>query len=183
MLIPLGFLAAAGSGVASDYELISTTIIGTAVASFDFTSIPQTYKHLQIRYSAKSSSTPRDLAFRFNDITTSTYARHNLGATASSLFSQNSTTQAQILMIDMMAATTVANSFGAGIIDVLDYTNTSKNKTVKALYGVVDTNRQAVYLTSGLSVNTPAITKITIFTNAVADIATGSRFSLYGIKG
>jgi hypothetical protein len=51
---PLGILSAAGAGggVAGDYELISSEILGTTAASVTFSSLgdySSTYKHLQIR--------------------------------------------------------------------------------------------------------------------------------------
>jgi hypothetical protein len=61
MLIPFGILSAAGAGggVAGDYELISSEILGTTAASVTFSSLgdySSTYKHLQIRAVVRHSA-------------------------------------------------------------------------------------------------------------------------------
>jgi hypothetical protein len=80
-----------------------------------------------------------------------------------------------------MAFSTTENSFGAGVIDILDYSSTTKNKTVRAIYGVSDAT-PGVNLTSGLYAQTTAISSLTV-TTATGNFAVGSRASLYGIRG
>ena len=68
------------------------------------------------------------------------------------------------------------------IIDIIDYASTTKNKTVRAFFGLDLNGSGSVTLGSGLWMNTNAITDINI--NAAADpMAAGSTFALYGIKG
>jgi len=73
-------------------------------------------------------------------------------------------------------------AFGAGIIDILDAGSTTKYKTVRTLTGVTASAPVGVHLTSGLVMTTSAITSLNI-THLGSGIATGSRFSLYGVKG
>jgi hypothetical protein len=74
-----------------------------------------------------------------------------------------------------------SNQFTAVVIDLLDVYSTTKNKTIRALYGSSGTPN-VVQLLSGAWFSTSSTTSLTVgrlsnnFTN-------GSRFSLYGIKG
>jgi len=186
---PLGILSAAGAGgvAASDYELISSSILGSSQSSivFDVSSFASTYKHLQIRYVARSTragNTLDGLAVRFNADTGTNYAGHFLRGNGSAVSSgaETSISKPQIGIIP--AASSTANVFGSGVADFLDPFSTTKNKTFRSLYGM--TSQNFVALNSGLWLNTNAITSITIFqTEGSNNLLTGSRFSLYGIKG
>jgi len=77
-----------------------------------------------------------------------------------------------------------SGTLGASIIDILDYTNTSKYTTAKTLNGY-DTNNVAtgyVSLMSGVWMNTAAITRIDLSING-DPFTSDSTFALYGIKG
>ena len=183
MLIPFGILSAAGvSGFSSDYELI-TTAFGTGSSGvITFSSIPQEYKHLQIRYTAKNSSTATQMNITMNGITSGVYARHSLLGNGTAASSGNSTaSQTSIQLVESMANSTTGNAVNAGVIDILDYTSTTKNKTIRALYGMAD-NLTRVYLSSGLYNQTTAVSSVTL-TASANNFASLSRFSLYGIRG
>jgi hypothetical protein len=183
MLIPFGILSAAGADqFTSDFELISTAFGTGSSGVIDFTSIPQTYKHLQIRYTAKNSSTATQINIRMNGITSGVYTRHSLFGNGSSASSNNSSAdQTSILLVESMANSTTADAVNAGVIDIMDYTSTSKNTTIRALYGMRD-NLSRVYMSSGLYGQTTAVSSITL-TASANNFASLSRFSLYGIKG
>jgi hypothetical protein len=166
----------------SSYEIISTAFGTGSSGVIDFTSIPQTYKHLQIRYTAKNSSTATQMNITMNGITSGVYIRHSLlgdGSTAS--FSNSSTSQTAIQLVESMANSTTANAVNAGVIDILDYSSTTKNKTIKALYGMAD-NLTRVYFSGGLYNQTTAVSSLTL-TASANNFASLSRFSLYGIRG
>jgi hypothetical protein len=194
----LGIYASQVSGKlwpASSYESIATTTVGAGgTSTITFSSIPSTYTHLQIRATLKSTSTAATGALicliRFNSDTASNYSNHSLrvngvttpasptvGATAAT--SQTSASSGPILVI----SSTVTNAFSVGIIDILDYASTNKNKTIRALTGgEVNTDGGWIGLYSGLWYKTPeAITSIT-FTPSSDNIAQYSSFALYGIK-
>ena len=167
------------------YELISTTILSSSAASVTFSGLGTSaaaYKHLQIRYVAKTSRTGAGeyLVMRFNsDNTLSNYKGHELGGNGTSMYSAPQDNS--ISRLGRASGTDTANAFGAGISDILDFANTSKNKTVRSLSGYKDTGSESV-LTSFLWLSTTAITSITITTDLSNNILTGSRFSLYGLK-
>ena len=190
MLIPFGVLSAAGAevGIVSDYELISTTILGSSAASVTFSSLgdySSTYKHLQIRFSARSdrSGTNNDnLSLRLNGDSGSNYAFHSLAGDGGSAFTARGTSATRVDFGQMIAgATTTAQSFGSGFIDILDVYAT-KNKTVRGLAGLNGSNSW-IFLTGGVWINTGSVTSLTFGSVSGSNLISGSRFSLYGIKG
>jgi hypothetical protein len=185
MLIPFGILSAAGEQpivLQGDYELIATAFGTGSSGVIDFTSIPQEYKHLQIRYTAKNSSSATQINITMNGITSGVYIRHSLLANGSAGSSTNSSSsQTSIQLVESMASSTTANAVNAGVIDISDYTNTNKNTTIRALYGMAD-NVNRVYISSGLYNQTTAVSSLTL-TASADNFASLSRFSLYGIRG
>jgi hypothetical protein len=184
MLIPFGVLSAAGAGepaLVSDFELIATAFGTGSSGVITFSSIPQTYKHLQIRYTAKNSSSATQMNITMNAITSGVYSRHSLLGNGSSVTSTAATSQTAIPLVESMASSTTASAVAAGVIDLLDYSSTSKNTTLRAFYGMAD-NINRVYLSSGLYNQTTAVSSLTL-TASANNFAALSRFSLYGIKG
>jgi len=179
MLIPLGILAVAGAGASGGaYELIESSILTSNTTSVTFSSIPQTYKHLEIRYVSRSTGSRNNVDLRLNGLTTG-YRTHFLFGDG---FVGSETNTSDFINGPMgVADNNSADSYGAGVISVLDYALTSKNKTVRALTGARASARQRVNLVSGSTFTTDALTSIELFTNG-ANLMSGSRFSLYGIK-
>lgn len=174
MLIPFGVFSAAGAGVTNSYELISTTILGSTASSVTFSSIPAGYKHLQIRMVANSTASGATY-WRFNSDSGNNYSQHLLYGSNTSVAS-GATTSTNAGYIGY--TTTGTNIFPVSILDILDFTNTSKNKTVRILHG---DNNANIMLNSGAWYSTSAVTSISLFANV--NYTVGSRFSLYGIKG
>jgi hypothetical protein len=181
-LAPLGILASSGGAPAGSYELIQT-VFGTGSSGvIDFTSIPSTYRHLQIRYTAKNTSTNADLHVTFNNVTSGSYARHHMVGNSISTASAAATSASNIALIDGVAPSTTANVTTNGVIDILDYSRTGKNKTLRALYGLIQAySTSRIYVASGFLNQTSAITSVKL-TASGNNFATVSRFSLYGIK-
>jgi hypothetical protein len=184
MLIPFGVLSAAAFAPVAedDFELIATGFGTGSSGVISFSSIPAIYRHLQIRYTAKNSSSAAQINITMNGITSNSYIRHSLFGNGSSVASNaSSTSQPAIQLVESMAVSTTANQVAAGVIDILDYSSSSKNTTIRALYGSTgDANR--IYLSSGALFDTAAITSITL-TASANNYSTSSRFSLYGIRG
>jgi hypothetical protein len=187
---PLGILSAAGAGgvpFESDYELISTTVLGTAAASVTFSSLgdySSIYKHLQIRYVTRSSRSAGNSAMsvRLNGDTGSNYAFHLLRGNGTDVASAAvaSTSNAE-LAVSMPAASATANSFVAGVADFLDVYSSSKNTTIRNFSGTTTSNY--INLNSVLWNDTASITSIELYEYLGNNLVAGSRFSLYGIKG
>ncbi|CAB4157891.1 hypothetical protein UFOVP688_55 [uncultured Caudovirales phage] len=174
-----------GAGVAiGDFESIATSTAGSAVPSISFTSIPQTYTHLQIRGIARSSNaTNGDFIYvQFNTDTANNYTYHLLNSDGSSAISASGTSQAGAGAPRISAASDTANVFGAVVIDILDYANTNKNTTIRTIGGYDANGSGSSRLTSGVWLNTAAVTSIAIKSGNAGNLAQYSSFSLYGVK-
>jgi hypothetical protein len=187
MLIPLGFLAASGVSAGS-FDLLETQVLGSSTSSVTFSSLSSyasTYQHLQIRYTARSSNsgTANDgLWLRFNSDSGSNYAWHRLEGNGSTVVSGAGTSQTWILMGITPRSGNTANIFTAGVCDILDPFETTKNKTIRSLHGVTGTGNPGVFLGSGMRMNTEAVSSLTLLPDAGQNFVSASRFSLYGIK-
>lgn len=185
MPIPLGIFATAGAGGAggSAFELISTQVLTSSASSVTFSSIPQSFKHLQIRAVTNVPSAENfltNLYIRFNGVTSNSYAHHTLLGDGSSV-GPDVTTSAPFITI-RNGTTGAANIFGAAIVEILDYASTSKNTTTRTLAGCHTISERLIGLNSGLFNSTNAVTSVTL-TQITESYAAGSRFSLYGIRG
>jgi hypothetical protein len=182
-------LSAASSSITtdvspSDYESISTVTVGSGgSATVDFTSIPATYTHLQVRCIARGTSANAqiNMPFRMNNDTTSNYRTHILYSDGSSVASFDFGSITGVYLNYMPAANTSSNIFGAAVIDILDYTNTNKTKVFRYLQGMDANGSGNMNFYSGLWNSTAAINRIT-FTIASGNFAEYSQFALYGIK-
>jgi len=169
---------------ANSYESIATTTVGSGGSSvITFSSIPSTYKHLQIRCMSRSAA----LCFAYlafnSDTTNANYRTHYLlgdGASASAgAYSQ--------IYPGMIYGGAVgfgqSPNISAQIFDILDYTSTNKNKTIRLLNGLDTNGGGAVGLDSGVWLNSgSAVSTITLSTNT-SSFSQYSSFALYGIKG
>jgi hypothetical protein len=165
-------------------EPIATNLLSSATATVTFSNIPQGYKHLQIRFISRNTVVGDQLGMQFNLDGGSNYARHELSGFGSSANSYASTSQIQIIGVGFEAySSNAADIFGAGVIDILDYNNTNKYKTVRSFTGYDFNGGGGVGLVSGLWMNTAPIASITMNQQSSGNFAINSRFSLYGIKG
>ena len=152
-------------------------------ATISFTSIPSTYKHLQIRGLFGASSSGQAYSVNFNSDTGSNYSYHYLAGQGSSAFTGASTSRTFTLLTDT-SGSGVTTSPTAFVMDLLDYGSTSKNKTMRTLIGNDANGSGQIYLVSGLWFATPAaITSISLGGLSGATFTQYSSFALYGIKG
>jgi hypothetical protein len=168
-----------GAGVAiGDFESIATITAGSAVSNIEFTSIPATFTHLQIRGITYNSSTSKDVFLQFNTDTGSNYSRHYLYGDGSSAGSGANTSDVNI---SVGYTSLTSNIFGVSVIDVLDYTNTNKYKTTRSLAGYDANGSGLVVLYSGNWRSTAAITSIKLYPGN-GNFNQYSSFALYGVK-
>ena len=164
--------------IPTDFDSIATATVGSA-GVVTFSSIPSTYRHLQIRYMAGTSSSA-SAYMRLNGDTGSNYAWHYFNGP--SIGAGGYTSQTSIGISPAGSGMGTAQ-FTVGIIDLIDYQSTAKNKTVRAYCSLnVNGTGSDVSLQSGLWTNTSAVNSITITTFGV-DFRSGSTFALYGIQG
>jgi hypothetical protein len=153
-----------------------------------FSSIPQTYKHLQLRLMIKSvyTSGPTDYYFwRLNgDNVSGNYRSHSLvgdGSTASA--NTNPTGNTSAFIPHLYPANSLTNVFAGIVIDILDYTDTNKYTTMRTLSGYDANGSGQAALSSGVWLNTSAVTSITFGGYNTGINSTYYSYALYGIKG
>ena len=178
--------------MATTYKAIATYTVGSGgQAEIEFTSIPATYTHLQIRgigRTTKNADGRGALYMRVNSDNSSNYSTHNLIGDGAIVSPGSIVNSPYMLGTSYMlpSATATANAFGAFVLDILDYRNANKYKTFRNLIGS-DFNSTTplpgrVGLESGVwRQNTFAITSIKFYTDA-NNFAQYSHFALYGIK-
>ena len=174
------------------YDALATaTVPSGGLSSITFTGIPQTgYSHLQVRISAQSNRGTYGIdnpELTFNSDTGNNYSWHSLtGDGAGTGYNAVSTTSF-IAVGDRTIGTGVSGTFGGIVIDLLDYAETTKYKTTRALGGA-DTNgviagfAGAISFSSGLWQSTSAITSITLAPQHGSLFNQYSSFALYGVK-
>jgi hypothetical protein len=185
----LGIIASSGGAAAStsSYESIaSATGTGTS-ATITFSSIPGTYKHLQLRVLGRSTEAgagKSNLIIKLNnDSTTANYRTHELTGDGSSASATTTTGSAGLRFNDTLSrAGNTAGLMATQIIDIQDYTATM-NRTVRMISGIdVNGAGGVIGLYSGLYLSTTALTQID-YTCPDGNLATTTVVALYGIKG
>jgi hypothetical protein len=168
----------------NSYESISTYTIGSGgAADVTFSSIPATYKHLQIRILGKDSTTGTgDLRWQFNGDTATNYTFHWLTGNGASPSAGGYGGTAYGNINNWATGTGATDQFSVAIIDLLDYTDTNKFTTGRALSGRDNNGSGQVDLSSMSWRNTAAVTSIKLYLTT-GNIGQYSSFALYGIKG
>ena len=174
------------------FESIQTGVGTGSNSTITFSSIPSTYKHLQIRglYMSNNGTDDRmNMLVKFNGDTTSTNMAHVLRGRNDGVASFSDARGSGNFVVWSSGYSSVSTSYligGVSIIDIHDYASTSKYKTVRSLSGVEDNSvsdgSAAIVLSSALWENTSAIDSITL-TSQAGNFTTRTSFALYGIKG
>ena len=184
----LGIYASQISGHLStnNFSSIATVTVGSGGASsITFSSIPSTYTHLQVRGIARSTvgSSTDLIALQFNGDGSTSYRSHFLDGNGSSASAASTGPQTYAEIHYIPASSASSNVFGTMVIDILDYANTNKYKTVRALTGFDNNGNGNVELNSQLYVSTSAISNFVFYAGPGSNNFTQySSFALYGIK-
>lgn len=169
------------------YDALATyTVPSGGLSTITFAGIPNTYTHLQIRQIARTTvatSIQSGNGIRFNNDTASNYGIHQLLGDGSSASAGAITPDSYIFYSANTGTSAGSNIFGAAIIDILDYTSTTKFKTVRTLAGADLNGSGSIYFRSGLWRSTSAINTITIDCRDSGSFTEYSQFALYGVKG
>ena len=121
-----------------NYVSIATaTVTSGGASTITFSSIPQTFTHLQLRGIGRVTGAVVDenIAMRFNSDSNSTYSSHNLAGDNTAVRVNADPYNSSVHCIRATGASSSADMFGSGIVDILDYSNTNKYKTIRTLSG------------------------------------------------
>jgi hypothetical protein len=196
--------SAASTGVSgtvitpNSFESIAT-VTGQSGQTFTFSDIPQTFKHLQLRAISRvslGSYTFSGYTMRVGNGSVDTgnnYSNHRIYTTGNNSIGADASSDASSMDGPFFTANNaIANNVAVTVLDILDYSNTNKYKTMRML-SAFDNNDTGV---SGIGSNSVALIQYSSAawrsTSAINTIsfsmggnATNSvqHFALYGIKG
>ena len=156
---------------------LASFTLSSAQTDVVFTNIPNTYKHLQIRGIYKSSASGMQLACYFNNTTPSTWF-HEIAGSGSGNATAYASNGSYIGI-----GYAEQNQFSAIVMDVLDYANTNKNKTVRTLTGIDNNGSGYIFMRSSTWPSNNAVSEIKISTTGANNFTQFTSFQLYGIKG
>jgi hypothetical protein len=166
------------------------TVTGTGNPSaLTFSSIPSGYKSLQIRGIARDNTgggvTSGILKITFNGDNGSNYSYHRIfGAGLGTIVTDATASSTFIQLAGTVGSAVTANAYGVSIVDIIDYTSTTKYKTSKVISGGNfnggTSSGDNVGMSSGLWSSTSAITSVTITTPNT--FTSNTTFTLYGVS-
>jgi len=176
--------AAPYAGPTGAFDALGSVTVGSGgQSSITFSAIPQTYTHLQIRALVKTAygSAQDGLKVQLNGDTGSSYNYHYLGGNGSSTYAGGNASATTFMQTVSIAGAT-GSQYGVMVLDILDYGNTSKNKTMRAIGGVDANGSGVAEMWSGLYMSQNAVNSINLFSYNGSNISQYSNFSLYGIR-
>ena len=158
------------------FESIATVTVGSGgAANIEFTSIPSTYQHLQIRMISPYKIQDAVFDLRMNNVT-SGYTYHELRGNGSAAGAAAGTGQSRFsFAYDGNASPRDSQFVRVAVVDILDYGSTTKNKTLRTFGGVERNGSGYVEIRSGLFPSTAAVSSILLR-------QTGFDGSSYGFK-
>jgi len=159
---------------------IATTTLSTTTAYVEFSSIAADYTHLQIRGIAQGASGGSALA-TFNSDTGANYSNHHLQGDGATATAQGSASTTSINICRNGGISTTADIFSGFVIDILDYANTNKYKTTRALNGHDLNGSGKINFESGNWRSSSAISTVRLTQNG-SGFTQYTSFSLYGVK-
>ena len=157
---------------------IATNTLTTATASVTFSNLPQGYTDLVLVISARMTAGGGASAVQleFHGDTGSNYSVTTLNGDGTSATSARNSNQT---VAGLGLATDASGQWSTNVMQIMNYANTTTNKTVIARSGIAGDRVRAQV---GLWRNTSAITSIKISNNGATTFVLDSTFTIYGVK-
>lgn len=185
------FLGPNAPFIPTDFESIATLTAAGGETSLTFSSIPGTYKHLQIRGIGRLSGTSEGYGYSYIHFNGGPQATHALRVQGTSVGAEGATSAYYQIPSAMTPSNAPTGAYGALIIDIIDYASTTKPKTIRGFSGY-NTNGAALTYYHGVGISsalatglgTSALTSVQITSGPFGEtFVAGSKYALYGIKG
>lgn len=158
--------------MAVTYDPIATTTLGSAANSITLSSIPTSYTDLVVVFVGANAAAD-DFILRFNSDSASNYSTTQLITDGSSAVSIRTTSVTQIAL-----GYGTTNRINGAVINIMDYKNTSVNKS--ALITYINTN-DFTRRTVGTWRSTTAINSVTVQRSGAGNMNAGTTMTIYGI--
>lgn len=162
------------------YVPIATTTLGSAAASYTFSSIPSTYTDLILIINDGLSSVAQSLLIQFNGDTATNYSVTGLSGDGTSAFSWSVSSTANPNLSNYAKSNT---SLETNVIaQFQNYSNTTTYKSYLSRANRSSAaNSPGVDAIVGLWRSTSAINAIKVFGGSSSNLITGTTLTLYGI--
>lgn len=159
------------------------------VTSFEFTSIPATYNHLQLACNMKGDNNADALSvgIQIGNSSVDTGSNYNIGymagQSATAEVSGTLVSQVSFRMYDMMFGlnSILYEFFGYMTVFIGDYANTNKNTSMQLIGGGFGRNDSKVQIQNNTWDSTAAVTNIKVYPFSDGFLS-GTEMTLYGIK-
>ena len=162
--------------MATTYEKIATTTLGSAATSITFSSISSAYTDLRLVFVGQASVTGANARLTFNSDTASNYSRTSISSDGTSAVSNRATNRG---FLDLAQANLSATQPSLLTYDIFSYAG-STNKTVLYTTSQDFNGSGVVERLVGLYRSNTAISTIKIETS-INNYAVGTIATLYGI--
>lgn len=165
------------------FEAIASTTLGSTNTAIEFTSIPGSYRHLQLRLTIRDTFSATAISgpfVRFNGDSGLNYSCYNINTNGASIFMDNFNPASYASPSTYPAGNAGAGVYATFVIDLADYASTNKHKAVRFISGYDNNGSGFVHFGGATWRNTAAITTIRI--QAGNTFAVGSTLSLYGFR-
>jgi hypothetical protein len=165
----------------STYTPIAAQTLASAAGSVTFSSIPSTYTDLILIVNGRKDTAVNTDAFfcRLNGDGGSNYSSTELNGDGSSATSFRTSNDAYCRLGVIPGTSAGSSIYGVSIVNFLNYANTTTNKSMLTRGSVASGQ-----VTGSVSLwrSTAAINSIVLYTAGLGNWASGSIFTLYGIK-
>lgn len=182
MPIIFGSVASSFLQSTSGFESIQTVTVGSGGAtSIDFNTIPQTYKHLQLRGVVNQVYGSNDsgwfgIQMNAGGGTVRRFLHWATGNTSTAY-----TDTANAFVATALSTSSATNVYCPFIVDILDYTNTNTTKTLRVIGGFEANGYGPIGTGTLYWSGTAAITSLSLL-NTNGNWKQFSSVALYGIK-
>jgi len=174
-----GFGSLVAPSISTSYISFGSVQLASNQTSVTFSSIPATYKHLQVRIFARKDTGGNDAyGMHINgDTTNSNYAYYAFGG--------DGTAFVQSVLDRPDVGSVRDNAWNTTVITIPDYTSTAKVKSYQSVSGSMSQTDGSAFYYGTVWDNTSAINSLRFSTinSGSYNFITGSVFALYGIKG
>jgi hypothetical protein len=170
---------------ASTCNFIASTTISSSTNSYTFSNIPQEYTDLVLVSNVRCASSVSNANFDsfgiyFNGTTGTSYSSTWLLSSGTTATSSRNSNAAEVYAGEITGASATAGTFGSSIVSINNYSSTTTYKTAICRTG---TANAYVAASTGSFRSFSPISSLTVrIYGGSKNLATGSTFTIYGIK-